>query len=77
MWERSVLITLAVSRGGFTGAAAEQKDKRYDGREERKREERAKEVDQNEISSLRALLGTHRFQLQLQVPEKKKKKNLI
>lgn len=81
MWERSALITLAVSRGGFTGVAAEQKDKRYDGREERKREERAKkeskEVNQNEISSFRALLGTHRFELWLQVPEKKKKKNCI
>lgn len=30
------VITLAVSRGGFTGAAAEQKDKRYDGQEQRK-----------------------------------------
>lgn len=72
MQERSDVITLAVSRGGFTGVAAEQTGTK-------KREKRAKEesrkVNQNELYSFRALLGTYRFVLWLQVSEKKKRMN--
>lgn len=35
MYEGSDAITLAVSRGGFTGVAAQQKDERCDGEKER------------------------------------------
>lgn len=36
MYEGSDVITLAVSRGGFTGVAAQQKDERCDGQKERR-----------------------------------------